>query len=81
MSKILKCAKFLDYLIQLYNCSVDMFERSQYEDAIEWITITLDLAPLVEPSSSEEKAQLDVLLRSSNRLLSEFNFPSTKILC
>ena len=65
-----KYLKFLDYLIQLFNCSVDLMSQSKYHEVVDWITIILDMSTLMTAKSTEETKHLNILLRNANRLLS-----------
>lgn len=69
MNVVLKYSKFMDLVIQVYNCCVDMFSNDQYDLTVEWTNKTLDIASMASPSNQNEREQLNMLLKNANRLL------------
>lgn len=67
---ILSYEKFVDTIIQIYNCCVDMFAKDLYTEAVDWANKLLDLIPLLNSSSSSEEDQIEVLTKNCYRLLS-----------
>lgn len=65
----MRFSDFMELLLQIFNCCVDMFSKSQFPEAIDWTNQVLDLASLVSPANDDERAQFDMLFKNSTRLL------------
>lgn len=68
--EFLNFTSFLETVIQLFNCCVDMYSKGQYAHVVEWINLVLYLAELVvDPPKDSEKSQVNTLLKNATRLL------------
>lgn len=58
----------LHFIIDLYNCSVDMFQNNNHNMAIDWASKTLDCAGLKKFDDELGKKRDSVVLNTSRLL-------------